>query len=1030
MGTNGDDDITVIARDSSYNVGCDGVQDFTVSVNQGPDILLINAPTLYLDGLSGDDDFDIRAPAPNGAAWNVQVFVAGGPPAASDKLVFETPGSNTVIYTPTGADSGTLLLDQGGSNSLITMAPFTIPALNYTSSPGGIEQVIYDGQSGVDNLTVRGTASDDTFTHTPGANGNAGAFQINDLLGLSYQNIAAGSVLTVNGLGGTNTLVANGTTANDLFQVDATGTVKLNNRQPIAVTTIPPITIQNLRLVGLAGDDTFQLQATLPYANITLEGDEPSASDVLNMTGTVGVENITVNLGTATITGFGSTVTYSGIEQVTLDGGGGGGADTLTLNGTAGSDTISYTPADVQAGQFQNAGLNTLFNFSRIGGTFSIDPLGGSNTVTVNGTAGNNVITAIGDATTPTVQVDGLKTASLVLADVSALAINGGAGNDKLTVDSSTAPFAIPITYDGGSGSNSLMLQGGTATGGDTYTPGPGVGAGMSKLVFAGGTESVNFLNLAPVLDLVGGTLVVNGTNADNAINYSVGSLATNGLVSVDGQETIEFSNKTTLTINALAGSDEININNANTPSGLTGITVNGGDPTGSDTLIVNGVGTTVTVATAIDQITGATGTGGAIPISLTTGTIEHVIVNRGASTTLAVTGSSTYIYTPAVNVAGGTIESDARFPIDFTGFDSTTTLSFTGTGATSPLVVNGTPGNDVFNVAAGTGNVTIADPNGNLTRATIASTAIGRLTLNGLDGDDTFNIPGNHPFNSLLVSGGDPSASDVLNFTGNGAGAVSVDLAAQTVTETGFNPVSFAGVEVLNVAANNALTINGTPGPDGINYTPTGTSAGTVTRDGSNLAINFTVVTGTFTIDPLAGIDTIRVNGTSGGDAITATGGATATVQVTAPVLGALKTVSIPTANIESLVIAAGNGADALTVDSSTAPFLIPLVYDGGIGIDSLTLTGGTASSDIYSVGPQAGAGTSTIVFTSGGGGTQLVNFINVEPMLDLVNMVVGSLTINATNADNAINYGFGSSDGVTTGVVSVERARDDRVR
>jgi len=66
----------------------------------------------------------------------------------------------------------------------------------------------------------------------------------------------------------------------------------------------------------------------------------------------------------------------------------------------------------------------------------------------------------------------------------------------------------------------------------------------------------VFFTNLEPVLDLVAGPLTVVGTNGDNAINYTQGSVAANGLVSVDGFETIEFSNKTTLTINALAGSD------------------------------------------------------------------------------------------------------------------------------------------------------------------------------------------------------------------------------------------------------------------------------------------------------------------------------------------------------------------------------------------------------------------------------------------------------------------------------------------
>ena len=64
--------------------------------------------------------------------------------------------------------------------------------------------------------------------------------------------------------------------------------------------------------------------------------------------------------------------------------------------------------------------------------------------------------------------------------------------------------------------------------------------------------------------------------------------------MTIDEHESIEFSNKTKLTINAGAGQDTISLNNPNTPTGLTGIpgiTINGGDPTSGDTLIVTGVG-------------------------------------------------------------------------------------------------------------------------------------------------------------------------------------------------------------------------------------------------------------------------------------------------------------------------------------------------------------------------------------------------------------------------------------------------------
>ena len=52
------------------------------------------------------------------------------------------------------------------------------------------------------------------------------------------------------------------------------------------------------------------------------------------------------------------------------------------------------------------------------------------------------------------------------------------------------------------------------------------------------------------------------------------------GLVTVDGFESLEFSNFGTLVIDAGAGSDEINLNNPTTPTALTDIEVNGGDPT------------------------------------------------------------------------------------------------------------------------------------------------------------------------------------------------------------------------------------------------------------------------------------------------------------------------------------------------------------------------------------------------------------------------------------------------------------------
>src|SRR3954452_8625556 len=110
-GTNGDDVITIVARDSSNNPSlpgapnpsADGVQDFTVSVNGGPEELFSNKPNVFIDGHDGSDKIVVQEPAPNNAVWNVKVYVAGGTPSAGnagDTIELDTPGQENVPYSP------------------------------------------------------------------------------------------------------------------------------------------------------------------------------------------------------------------------------------------------------------------------------------------------------------------------------------------------------------------------------------------------------------------------------------------------------------------------------------------------------------------------------------------------------------------------------------------------------------------------------------------------------------------------------------------------------------------------------------------------------------------------------------------------------------------------------------------------------------------------------------------------------------------------------------------------------------------
>ena len=258
-GTNGPDAITVIARDASTHASANGVQDFTVSVNTGPDLLFLNVGLLTINALSGSDQVTVQAPAPNNAVWDVDVTINGGPPAAgTDHVIVQTPvRAETAIYTPLAADGGTLELTT--LSSLITM--------------NTIEVLDYDGQGDNDNLTIMGTGGDDTIVHTPGATNQAGSFLVNSLLPINYQNLGSAGSLTANGGGGTDTLIYNGTAANDSFTINNAGVdgqVNLNDRLTVYTKQVEALTLQ-----GFGGDDTFTLVPAISdsvYSVINING--------------------------------------------------------------------------------------------------------------------------------------------------------------------------------------------------------------------------------------------------------------------------------------------------------------------------------------------------------------------------------------------------------------------------------------------------------------------------------------------------------------------------------------------------------------------------------------------------------------------------------------------------------------------------------------------------------------------------------------------------------------------------------------
>jgi hypothetical protein len=1068
LGTNGNDDITVIARDSVSTPqypGADGIQDFTVSVNDGPDMLFINQPYLFIDAMAGNDDIVVREPAPNNAVWDVQVYVAGGTPSTAtvdggDVLELDTQGTTQdVDYTPMpssiaapagvtiptpGVDTATF--NDTTDTSVIAATQFTIGApfgFNYVSSPDGIEQAVYHGGGGSagtsDTLTVTGTSGPDVFDFTAGTTVDSGSVVVDSLVPLAFQNIGTSGIVAMADGGGTDTLVYNGSDGNDLFSVAAaTGAISLTNDAGAHVVVTVPTTgnlIENLVLNGLDGDDTFDVTGAQLYTTITLNGGDPSASDVANLTGNgTAVTYTTGETQTATGGGLG-TVDLTGVEIVNLA----AGAGAVTFQGTAGPDAINVTPTVANTAAVTVAGVNQVLNTtSTAASPLTIDPMAGADTVTVNGTSGNDTIATALGAATSSVTVNGFKvslkattTESLIVAagdgtdamtltntvvgvqpDLVSLLFQGGNGDDSLTINvaGSDLIHGPLITYDGGTGSNGLTVTGTPtpAMVSDTYTPGPGTGQG--RLAYNNGSlMNIAFLNLAPVVDLVPSpTLIVNGTPADNAINYTQGTVApTDGKVTVDNFESMEFSNKVNLSINGLAGSDTINLNDPSVPTALTSINVDGGDPTaGSDTLIVNGTtaADTVLIAPTVPGA-GLVAFTGSETLTIGFTAIESLLYNgQGGGDALTVespAGVQTVTYTPGSATDSASLQIGGDVPVSFSNLGAGSVALTDISGArTDNLVYNGTDASDTFSVAAGTGAITLNS------QLTVTTPGISQLTLEGYAGDDTFNVAATQPYALITLDGGDPSASDVANLTTTSAAdVVKLDLLAQTVTGlgspidlTGVETVNFlsgggaaadafsvlnlsaaSGIHAVNVSANPAaadtLTVAGTVNDDQLTYTPTGAESGNIVDAGNVTLVSFNTLGGAFTVSggPSGGSDVadlLTVNGTSGSDFITVDS-PNRTVTV-ANAAGTNLKPAILGPTLEEVTVDGGLGQDSFLV----IPALATATGPGGAGVGVMV----PINLLINVVGGPTDTGDALVVAQAGGAALASTDFVVVN--------------------------------------------------
>ncbi len=937
-----------------------------VTVDNSEPINFINKDNLIIDADAGDDVINLNNPVlptgMGGAGTTLQsITVRGQDPTASDKVIVNAfdagpeadPNNVNVAVTAVGA-------------ATVTGTGLDTVANALTINVDTAEQLVIDGTSAASiDLTVSGTAgNNERFVHTPGAGPDAGSVLVIDedaaatpdgtLLPVDYENLGLAGTVTVDGIDGTDTLVALGTDGSDTITADFTAADAIDiDLISAAGTHVDLLTtnVDNYELRSLEGDDVTNLVAPLQATGtFAVFGGGPGVgSDTLHLLGDPNpatAENVTIlpdaaNPEDQDVTGLGTPIDVSGKELITYIGapdGAGAANDTLTVDPGAGDNIVRVDHANTLDHPLDAVGPQPAdrvtsdslpeIQFARLQ-TFTADANSaapsGSDTVSFKtwflAGAVNTNYQMVGDVTDSLVieGVDGAlagddsHTLTLPAAGSVAVTDNNGTnvtvtetsgnlgrvqlntlgGDDTVLVDVNGAAsdvIGVPITVDGGGGSDVLQVSGTPTTAVDEviYTPGPNITAGRLLYEDAANVTlmTIDFLNLEPVQDnvaanalTVGGVFPIPLIDSSNAINYVQGpgggvfaAADVTGLVSFDDFETVEFAHKDNLVINAGAGDDVINLNNPVLPTGMGGagttlqsITVRGQDPTASDKVIVNAFDAgpeadpnNVNVAvTAVGAAT-VTGTGldtVANALTINVDTAEQLVIDGTSAASIDLTVSGTagnnerFVHTPGAGPDAGSvlvIDEDAAatpdgtlLPVDYENLGLAGTVTVDGIDGTDTLVALGTDGSDTITAdftAADAIDIDLISAAG--THVDLLTTNVDNYELRSLEGDDVTNLVAPlQATGTFAVFGGGPGVgSDTLHLLGDP------------------NPATAENVTILPDAANpedQDVTGLGTPidvsGKELITYIGA--------PDGAGAAND------TLTVDPGAGDNIVRVD-------------------------------------------------------------------------------------------------------------------------------------------------------------------------
>jgi Ca2+-binding RTX toxin-like protein len=776
---------------------------------------------------------------------------------------------------------------------------------------------------------------------------------------------------------------------------DAAGQILVNGGTvPVSGGTATVANTATIQVFGKGGNDTIALDESngaLPAAQLF----GGAGNDVL--TGGSGADQLFGGVGNDTLFGKG------GNDQLF----GGAGNDVLTggdgddqVFGEAGNDVMIWNPGDD----------SDLFE----GGD-------GTDTAEVNGGNGAETFTIAANGTR--VRFDRVNPAPFFLdiGTTENLVVNANGGDDVITAGNGLANL-IKLTIDGGAGNDTITGGDGNDTllggdGNDVITGGRGndtaqLGAGDDTFVWNPGDAS----------DVVDGqdgtdTLLFNGANIAETMSIS----ANHGKVSLVrdiANITMDLDNIEHIQVNALAGADNITVNDL-AGTEVTQVTLDlGANDGATDEVTVNGT-------SGNDQINVvATATGVAVIGLPAQVNIDH----PEAGDLLTVSGGN-----------GNDTINASSLPADVIG------LAIDGGGGTDTIIGSqgadrllGGDGSDT--VVGGRGNDTALLGNGNDTF--IWNPGDGSDVVEGQAGTDTLVFNGANIAETMDISANGTQARlsrDVGTITMDLNGVENIEVSALGSADT-ITVNDLAGTDVKQVSLDLSGTIGSGQGDGAADKVIVNGTAGddTVTVASSGASV---VVNGLAAKVTLAGtegaLDSLTVNGAGGNDTINASGLKAGQVNLT--IIGGAGDDKITGSQGDDTVIG-GQGNDTALLGAGNDTFVwnpgdASDTVNGQAGDDTLLFKGAAIdeSIDISANGGHAKLTRNVATVTMdldnletidvqalGGADTITVSDLSATDV-DKVNIDLGgadgasdTVVLNATNGDDAIT--IVNNNGVVT--------------